>query len=95
MRKRYDILHRIFEENKRKSKKFVEIQFVVVGSVFRHNAIHAVSEKIWNFRLSLPRYNFVAPLNDKRKNKSQIFHTSFRGNEVTVGIQRSENEASP
>ena len=69
MRKRYDILHRIFEENKRKSKKFVEIQFVVVGSVFRHNAICAMSGNIWNFRLSL------------------------RGNEVTVGIQRSENAA--
>ena len=36
MRKRYDILHRIFEENKRKSKKFVEIQFVVVRNAKIH-----------------------------------------------------------
>ena len=46
-------------------------------------------------RLDCHVATFVASRNDKRKNKSQIYHTSFRGNEVTVGIQRSENAASP
>ena len=40
--------------------------------------------------LDLHVATFVASRNDKRINKFQIFHTSSRGNAVTVGIQRCE-----
>ena len=62
MRKRYDILHRIFEENKCKSKKFVEIQFIVV----RNAKIH--KDKNTNLNFACTIVWLIACLARMRKN---------------------------